>query len=337
MSLVSRTVRKLGPLGGYALARRLCRKQPRILMYHRFSNPPVKNWTSPAFFEEQVKHIRKHYRPFTLAGLLQYADRHGQMPENAVVITVDDGYRDFYEYAFPILRKHGVPATLFATTGFVDKRLWLWPDKLTWLLNNARQVTIDVTFGSTALTTDRTCEGLFEQYWQPLIAHGLSIPDSEKHIFIGSLANALGLKIPDVIPEEFAPISWAQLRELEANGIEVGGHTVTHPTLGQVTEAQAREEIFGCRDELVEQLGAKPRTFCYPNGQPSDFQDFLLPLVEHAGFLGAVTAFPDAKGTTERFAMRRHVGGDDMFQFNKAVSGVELLGHRLRGDVRSMG
>ncbi len=336
MSLVSKTVRKLGPLGGYALARQLCRKQPRILMYHRFSDPPVKDWASPVRFEEQVKQIRKHYRPFSLVGLVQYAERYGRMPEHAVVITVDDGYRDFYDYAFPILHKHGVPATLFVTTGFVDGRLWLWPDKVTWLLKNARRVTADATFGAVTLTTGQSCGHLSNECWQPLITHGLSIPDQEKHAFITDLANVLGLELPDTIPEEFAPVSWEQLRELEAAGIEVGGHTVTHPTLGQVTEAQAKEEIFGCRDELVVQLGDKPRTFCYPNGQPSDFQDFLLPLVERAGFLGAVTAFPDANGTNERFAMRRHVGGDNMFQFNKAISGVEYLGHRVRGNIQNL-
>lgn len=336
MSLVSKTVRKLGPLGGYALARQLCRKQPRILMYHRFSDPPVKDWASPARFEEQVKLIRKHYRPFSLVGLVQYAVRYGQMPEHAVVITVDDGYRDFYDYAFPVLHKHGVPATLFVTTGFVDGRLWLWPDKVTWILRNASQVTGDAQFGSVTFRATQPCENLFDTYWQSLIEHCLSISDDEKHVFIADLAGVLGLKLPDAAPEEFAPISWEQLRELETAGIEVGGHTITHPTLGQVTEAQARNEIYGCRDELIAHLGDKPRTFCYPNGQPSDFQEFLLPLVEQAGFLGAVTAFPDASGTSQRFAMRRHVGGDDMFQFFKAISGVEYLGHRVRGNIQRL-
>lgn len=336
MSLVSRTVRKLGPLGGYALARQLCRKQPRILMYHRFPGPKTNGGGGSDFFEKQVMYIRKRYQPFTLAGLIQYAEQHGNMPEHAVVITVDDGYRDFYDYAFPILRKHGVPATLYATTGFVDGRLWLWPDKVTWLLENARQVTADSQFGSATFRATQSCENLLGIYWQPLITHGLSIPDNEKHVFISDLASVLGLDLPDAIPEEFAPVSWDQLREIEAAGIEVGGHTVTHPTLGQVTEEQARDEIFGCRDELIEYLGEKPRTFCYPNGQPSDFQDFLLPMVEEAGYLGAVTAFPDSKGIGSRYAMRRHACGDNQYQFHKAVSGVEYLGHRVRGKVQNV-
>lgn len=336
MSLVSRTVRKLGPLGGYAVARQLCRKQPRILMYHRFPDSKTSKGNDPGFFEKQVVHIREHYQPFTLAGLIQYAEQHGKLPVHAVVITVDDGYRDFYDYAYPILKKHGVPATLYVTTGFVDGRLWLWPDKVTWLLKNAQQVIEDAQFGPVMFHAAQSCESLDDDLWQPLIEHGLSIPDYEKHAFISDLATVLGLELPDTVPEEFAAINWKQLKELEAAGIEVGGHTVTHPTLGQVTEAQARDEIFGCRDELIAHLGDKPRTFCYPNGQPSDFQDFLIPLVEQAGYLGAVTAFPDSRGIRDRYAMRRHACGDNEFQFYKAVSGVEYLGHRVRGEMQNV-
>lgn len=336
MSLISKTVRKLGPLGGYALARKLCRKQPRILMYHRFPDSRLNAGLGSEFFERQVRYIREHYQPFTLAGLIQHAEQHGAMPEHAIVITVDDGYRDFYDVAFPILKKHGVPATLYATTGFVDGRLWLWPDKVSWLLENARQITADAKFGSVMFHAQQTCENLSDTFWRPLIAHGLSIPDDQKHRFIAELASVLGLELPNTIPEQFAPVSWEQLREIEDVGIEVGGHTVTHPTLGQVTEAQAREEIFGCRDELVEHLGDRPRTFCYPNGQPSDFQEFILPLVEQAGYLGAVTAFPDSRGIESRYAMRRHSCGANEYQFFKAVSGVEYLGHRVRGEIQNV-
>src|SRR5690554_865494 len=334
MKLFSKTIRTLGPWGGYQLARQICRNQPRILMYHRFSNPPVKDWASPKYFEQQVRHIKENYNSFSLAGLMQYKREHGHMPRHAVVITVDDGYRDFYHYAYPILKKYQVPATLFVTTDFVDRKLWLWPDKITWLLNQVDRIPETIKIGA-------FCSGAgpvnFETrpfYWQQWINHSLSLPDPEKHSFIDQLASKLGKVFPLSIPPEFEPVTWGELLEMQDNGIEIGGHTVTHPSLGRVTESQAREEIFGCRDALNERLGDRYRTFCYPNGQPSDFRAFLPGLVQEAGFLGAVTAFPDAYGTRDPLLMRRHVSGDDMFQFLKSVSGVELVGLRLRKDVR---
>ncbi|MGC8119098.1 polysaccharide deacetylase family protein [Marinobacter sp. VGCF2001] len=334
MGLFSKTIRTLGPWGGYQLARQICRTQPRILMYHRFSNPPVKDWASPKYFEQQVRHIKENYNSFSLVGLMQYKREHGHMPRHAVVITVDDGYRDFYHYAYPILRKYQVPATLFVTTGFIDRRLWLWPDKITWLLSQVDRIPEAIKIGSFRSGAGEVNFETRPLYWKQWIHHALSLPDVEKHFFIDQLASGLGKTFPDSIPPEFEPVNWLELSEMQDNGIEIGGHTVTHPSLGRVTKSQAREEIFGCRDALNARLGGRCRTFCYPNGQPSDFRDFLPGLVQEAGFLGAVTAFPDAFGTREPMLMRRHVSGDDMFQFFKSVSGVELIGLRLRKEVR---
>lgn len=334
MGLLSKSIRKLGPVGGYELARQICRNQPRILMYHRFSASPVKGCASPEFFEQQVGHIRERYNPYSLVGLMKYHREHGRMPSHAVVITVDDGYRDFYEYAFPILQRHGVPATLFATTGFIERRLWLWPDKVTWMLKRLPHINQEFTLGSITIKAGDINDARRSEIWKQLIGYCLSLPDQDKHEFILSLASELGVAFPSEIPEAFAPLSWDELKEMQEAGIEIGGHTVTHPSLGRVTKSQARDEILGCRNALNQNLGQQERTFCYPNGQPSDFQEFLPDQVRKAGFLGAVTAFPDALGISDRYLMRRHVSGDDMFQFYKAVSGVELLGHRLRREYR---
>jgi peptidoglycan/xylan/chitin deacetylase (PgdA/CDA1 family) len=332
MSFFSKVVRSVGPFGAYALARHLCRNQPRILMYHRFQPGDGID----GFFERQIRHIKQRYQPFSLVGLLDYMDKHGTVPKHAIVVTVDDGYQDFYRLAFPVLKKHGVPATLFATTGFIDGRLWLWPDKVTWILKHAEKIPANTKVGPVVMNAGLSGQDIIGHYWQPLIDHALSVPDQEKHELIRSLAASLEVNLPDQAPDKYAPCSWSELSEMQSVGIEIGGHTVTHPTLGQVTSEQAQAEIFGCRDDLNEHLGEKVRTFCYPNGQPSDFQDFLLPMVQESGFSGAVTAFPDSKGIKERFAMRRHACGDDDFQFRKAVSGVEYLGQRVRGNAQNV-
>lgn len=336
MGVVSKFVRTFGPLGGYSFARALCKNEPRILMYHRFASPPVKGWTSPEYFEQQVRYIKENYNAFSLVGLMQHQRDTGKLPSHAVVITVDDGYRDFYEYAFPILKKYKVPATLFVTTGFIAQDLWLWPDMITWLLRQSTSVP-EINLGDLFLSSGVLNSSTYGEYWQKIVDYSLSLPDQDKHKFIADLASLLGHDLPSRIPAEYAPVALEELREMQSHGIEIGGHTVTHPSLGRVTEAQAYDEILGCREYLNQQLGCHERTFCYPNGQPSDLQPFLPRIVKEAGFLGAVTAFPDSKGARNPYLMRRHVSGDNSFQFYKAVSGVELLGHKFRGVVRLTG
>jgi peptidoglycan/xylan/chitin deacetylase (PgdA/CDA1 family) len=330
MSAGSRAVRTAGKYGLYQVARWLTSGQPRILMYHRFTDEPGGGEVSRDNFRKQVAYIRRYYHPMTLETLCGYLESEERVPRNAIVITVDDGYRDFYDIAWPVLREYSVPATLFATTGFISGDLWLWPDKITWLLDNANKNSSAFQWQS-LVVKENELKTDARRVWKRLIDFLLSVPDEEKHQVIAALASTWSLEPPDQAPERFAACSWDQLRQLQAAGIEIGGHTVTHPTLGRVSDEQAKRELSECWSRIEQELGRKPCSFCYPNGMPGDFSADLMKLVEDSGFRCAVAAFSDSTGMKHRFALRRHSGGDSWFQFSKAISGVELIGHYLRG------
>jgi peptidoglycan/xylan/chitin deacetylase (PgdA/CDA1 family) len=299
-------------------------------MYHRFSQSPKPGCVSQQRFREQVAYIKKFYQPMTLQALVECLFEKRQVPRNAIVITVDDGYRDFHDVAWPILKELDVPATLFATTGFIDGALWLWPDKITWLMAQLSGPNPGFRFGDFSMDAGEVNKHP-RKAWQRIINHLLSVPDPEKHEFIDALATAWGIQIPVTAPDEYAACSWSELADMQNHGIEIGGHTVTHPTLGQVSRDQALAEIQGCMSMLAERLPQGPSSFCYPNGMPSDFSAELMALVEEAGFHCAVAAFADKAAMNYRYALRRHSGGEGWFQFYKAVSGVEYLGNLLRG------
>lgn len=330
MRRVSAFFRWAGPKGLYQFARLLNRKQPRILMYHRFSSQVREGFTSAAAFHAQVRHIKRYYHPLTTAQLVRCLFQGEKLPDNAVVITVDDGYQDFYQVAYPILKALEVPATLYVTTGFVDGRLWLWPDQVRWLLSQADHSQPSLHRGPVHIPSGPLPTRVQHRLTSELTAYLLTLDDELKHREIQSLADDLGLGLPVSAPEAYQAVSWQQLVELQQAGIEVGGHTLTHPSLGRVSAVQAQAEIAGCQAELQQHLGCAERTFCYPNGQPSDFSSALKPMVRDAGFTGAVLAFPDAAGLGERYALRRHGSGENNFQFHKAISGWEFLGKRLR-------
>ena len=150
---------------------------------------------------------------------------------------------------------------------------------------------------------------------------------------ISKMAKALYLDLPCQAPEEYAGATWQQLKEMQDAGIEIGGHTMTHPSLGCVDDRAARNEILGCMTELKSCLGVRPRTFCYPNGTASDFTPELKTIVREAGFKGAVLAYPDAADARDRHALQRHSAGEGRFQFQKAITGMELIGLKLRAAV----
>lgn len=334
MIVKSDLVRVLGRLGGYSVAKALSRSEPKILMYHRFSEVPRQGRCQQQVFRRQVQHIKRHYRPISLIELATLIKNGAAVPANSIILTIDDGYRDFFDIAYPVLRQEEVPATYFVTTGFINRDLWLWTDQVAWLLNQGFSLSEKVRLESFELPAGDYADQKLQLFQKWLSEFLLSVPDEVKHSCIEKLSKILGRRLPEESPPEYSAVTWAQLEEMQDKGIEVGGHTVTHPSLGRVDYAQAEREIFGCMKDLSRNLGDRPRTFCYPNGMPSDFQAFLPKLVSEAGFQGACVAFSDSLSCSDRFAMRRHSSGNNWFQFEKAVSGLEYLGHRFRRSVK---
>lgn len=327
MSRISRLVRVVGNHGGFHLARALTKDQPRILMYHRFSEHGEAGLPSRKLIRDQFQYVAKYFRPITLSQMVGELFEDGSVSPNTVAITVDDGYQDFYDVAWPVAKELKVPLTLFVTTGFVNGDLWLWPDKVSWILTHRPPNTPLISVGGLELDA-RLLRDDPTSVWQQLIQHMLMIPDIEKHQLIEELSVTWGVSLPNLPPVEYSACTWDQLLEMQSDGLEVGGHSVTHPSLGQVDESQARGEIFDCMHMLNEKLGNRARSFCYPNGMPNDYSVDIANIVRKAGFSCAVTAFADMRGVSRRYALRRHAGSADWFQFYKSISGIEFLGHR---------
>lgn len=336
MSLKSRVIRTLGPLGGYALVRRLTRHDPRILMYHRFSETLRDGFVSAETFEKQIRYIKKHLNPIALSVLVKCLKNQEPLPFHSIVITVDDGYHDFYDIAFPVLKKYGVPATVYVTTGFVDGNLWLWTDQIRWLLDQIEVIPSEIRLSGSRMISAGPIWQSRDQLWQQIIDGLLSMSDDEKHHWIEEFSELLGLVLPSRAPKEYAAMSWEQLQCMQASGlIDIGGHTVTHPSLGQVEGEQLRYEIQHCFAELTEHLGSRHRQFCYPNGQPQDFNPMVTTAVSEGGFASAVVAYQDSLALEDLFALRRHTSSENSFQFMKAVNGVERLSRRIRPEIRT--
>jgi peptidoglycan/xylan/chitin deacetylase (PgdA/CDA1 family) len=326
---ISALVKIAGQVGGYSFARMITSRQPRILMYHRFSRDEANGCVSAAQFEEQVRYLDKHFNLVTVSEIANGLYEGGALPANSIAITVDDGYRDFYEVAWPILRKYGVPATFYVATGFVNDDLWLWPDQLRYLLERAPKEAGEYDFGLFQVSTPLSTQELGGEFWR-IVQVFLVADNVQKIEALADMSNRWAVPIPQQAPDDYASVSWGQLKEMQNEGLEVGGHTVTHPSLARVSLADARKEILGAAEAIRENLGEGVRSFCYPNGTPEDFVGEQVPLVQEAGFSCAVVAFADKNEHAQRYAMRRHSSSSDQFQFLKAVNGIELLGFKAR-------
>ena len=309
------------------LSRHLSSRIPRILVYHRFGND--ERCTSPEGFERQLRHLKEHFNVVHQSRLVDALNGGERLPSNSLVLTVDDGYADFYHVAFPLLRRYEMPCTFFVTTNFISGRKWLWPDKITWILSGRDrfpdlEVTNEIIPGG-----DRT---QVERLWTQILVRLQKVDSEQVDAHLDDIARQLGLIIPEQPVADFEPCNWTQLAEMEASGlIEIGGHTRNHPILSRLRADKLSDEIGGCLEDINSNLGARPRSFCYPNGKPADFNGAVREAAVEAGFISACTAFYDGEHLDDIFALRRFSASDDFAQFHKAATGLQYWGAKILG------
>jgi len=321
MSLNQFIYRLAKPLGGLTVARYLTRSHPRIFMYHRITPPGSNKGISVDIFRKQMKIVKRSFNAMTLNDLMEAHDN-GHTPENAVVITFDDGYHDFTDYAFPVLRELEIPATLFVTTGFALGELWLWPDQIRYAIETTTVTKITLPDFSGSLDI----AGLPDQCWHRIADHCMTIPNSRKLDLIDTLYELLGLERPVKAPEAYRPVSWEQIRAMVRQGLEVGSHSHSHPILTQLVDDELHRELVTSRQVIREQLDFDPPAFCYPNGQRSDFDSKVQLAVCNAGYDYAIAAFLGKQPLADRWAIARYSASPNVSEFEKNVYGFTFLG-----------
>lgn len=244
------------------------------LNYHRVgvagSSPYDRGlWSaSVEAFDRQVAWLKAScdvIRPRELPAAMK--DRKGRF----LLITFDDGYRDNYSDAFPVLRRHGVPATFFITTGFLDKPRLAWWDEVAWLIRSSHREQID--FRPWMAEPIRLSETTRERSIRTVQLVFKSLSGNRTEEFLGALAEATGSgRFPGRDASEMW-MTWDMVREMDEAGMEIGGHTVNHPILSRLPADEQLREIRESVERLRTELGSPVRAFSYPNGDRGSFND----------------------------------------------------------------
>ena len=232
-----------------------------ILLYHSISRGRPDPWdlcVAPELFAQQVQLLRDRYGVVSL-GELRSALARNELRTRTVALTFDDGYRDNLVVAKPLLEEHGLPATVFVTTGYVGSSRDFWWDELE-------------SFSASAGVASR-------ELWEELQALA--------HEQRAERLDALWASINVPRPESSLPLSADELQCLANGGlVTLGAHTVTHPHLASLPLPAQRHEIEASKAYLAEIANCPVKDFSYPHG---DFSQETLALVQSAGFETACT------------------------------------------------
>ena len=316
-----------------------------ILMYHRVlgSENNRGNHFLPGMvtledtFEKQMKYLKEHCGVISLDALIGFLTNNKKPPPGCIIITFDDGWRDNYLFALPVLKKYGLPATIFLCTDFVGTSKMFWFQA------------VDLVLQSGALTPRRMTDILNRlEEFSPV----------EKKAIVRSLASteAFVEKLKGVKPELQEKIvramtgesyiqtgetpnrrwmlNWEEIEEMGRNQIDFGSHANSHRILTHLNVAEIEEELIRSKRTIEEKTKKQVSSLAYPNG---DYTPQIRELVKEAGYLGACAAGRTSKGRDEidRFALPRigiHEGmsAGVRGKFSKALFACRVAGLLIR-------
>ena len=273
------------------------------LMYHRITGPgDFFPGVSIDNFRRQMRWIRTHCNPVWPEDVRRAArDAHRARPP--VVVTFDDGYRDFHDRAYPVLRELDIPAVVFLATDFMDRGGVLWTERLEWAVLRTRRRSLPRLWqsGRAFRLTDEWSRRAFVADARH---HMKEAADEERQRWLGELLAAAAVEEPhEALGRQM--LTWDEVRRC-ADGTRFGGHSHTHPILSRLAEDAMDLEIATCRDRIAAETGRTPACFAYPNGRAGDFNEATRRCVARHGFDLAFSTIPGVNTEdTDAFALRR--------------------------------
>jgi peptidoglycan/xylan/chitin deacetylase (PgdA/CDA1 family) len=319
-----------------AWSRRMHRKPVCILMLHGFTDCPNPSGIGNTEgihmpiqdFEAICRLLASDYHVVSLDRVIESLDTGEPLPPNPVVLTFDDGYLSNYELAFPVLRRHGLPGTIFATTNFVDGRQWMWWDRLEYALGHTPLASARLTVGASFVPCSLRDREERREAFRHLLPLVKALPQEDVDATVSEVEQALRCSLAACSrpPRIYLPFDWDQAREMTASGlVAIGGHTHTHLILGRCRPETARGELLRSKERLHHELGAEAPHFAYPNGHgdSGDHTPWTRDLVIAAGYRSALTTDLGRNAAdADRFRLRRFGTGNTPAYTDAMASGL---------------
>lgn len=262
-----------------------------VLNHHRIGDPAVSPLdrgvysSSADALDEQLRVLGREADIVAPADIASVFDR---PPGRYVLITFDDGYRDNYEAALPVLQVHGVRATFFVTTGFIGTTRLAWWDEIAWMIRgSARPHMAPGRWFDAPLPLGDAAEATIAL----ALARYKTLPGSDGEAFLDDLAELTGTGRANAAAGESVWMTWDMVRAMHETGMEIGGHTVDHPVLARLPEVDQRREIAGSHERIAAEIGVAPTQFAYPVGGRDAIGAVTRRLVAEAGFAHAFSFY----------------------------------------------
>ncbi len=280
-----------GATTALSMFRQACLRDLTILTYHRIWDIEDVNRfpydielisTSTTEFRWQMEYVRRHFTPITFATLGRILDGEVPAPRRPLIVTFDDGFEDNFRLAFPILQSLSVPATMFVSTDYIGSAKTFWFDQLAHLLLTAPDGHIEISglvdpLQLTDIASRRAavCR---------LLSHAKQVSNEIRLTIVADLHRRLKCDEAKSATELSRPMTWDNVREMAAAGIEIGSHTVRHPNLARIPADELQAELMDSKRSIETHLDRPVTTISYPFGKSYAVNADVCDAARRAGY-----------------------------------------------------
>ncbi|MET0061928.1 MAG: polysaccharide deacetylase family protein [Candidatus Thiodiazotropha endolucinida] len=312
---------------GYILKKKLSNKTV-ILTYHRvlpvnlrdksFSHQAI--MVDPANFDMHLSVICEYFKVIDTRVLLNG----NKECKPRCLITFDDGWRDNYEYAYPILMKYNCPAIVFVPLDYISTKKTFWQEKLGYLMWHASK--LDSNKSRALLNKygiDEICKSEGSKKQSAIINYVRSLK-ARTYKQLEEIKQEL-LEIVDYGDGSYVDkhMTWDQIRELDKNGIEIGSHACSHKILTELAREEVIAELEKSKTSIENNLQAVVKSIAYPNG---DYNDVIGDVARSEGYMyGFGTEFGHVDESSNRYNLKR-ININDTVADSKPIFLATLIG-----------
>jgi peptidoglycan/xylan/chitin deacetylase (PgdA/CDA1 family) len=286
-----------------------------ILLYHRIVDENSRYLNKSAVvhhhikdFKREIPYFKRNFQILSMDEVVSHMKLGKGFRRPSMAITFDDGYLDNYTLAYPILKKHRVPATIYLTTGFIGTPDKIWTEQIGLALLETKKD----YFNCSSILEDKTIsiktKGEKEQAYSK-ISKALKLrPDDERRELLQKLLERL--EVNEKLGRHFGErvmLNWDEVQEMRKDGITIGSHSHTHPILSRMPIQKAKDEILNSKKVVEKNVNIEVKHFSFPNGREEDFSEELRDYCREIGFESTCSVIYGANDASEGnvFALKR--------------------------------
>ncbi|MBF0571576.1 MAG: polysaccharide deacetylase family protein [Candidatus Omnitrophica bacterium] len=320
-----------------------------ILMYHGFTDEKsfkgIENYHGKHLhidkFKEQVRYLKKYYHIIKLEEFISCLVDPKPVPSSLVVITMDDGYRSNFTLAYPVLKEFAVPATIFLTTNFIDKKEYLWTDRIEFALNGTAEKYLEIVLDNNVYSYNLSDFRQKQLTDRDIKSKLRKLPVVPRDAVIEDIENKLKQKLQGPNPPAmYAPLERKDVMEMvRSNLVSVGSHTCSHVVLSACLQDMMKDQLLDSKKYIEELTEKACAIFSYPNGATGDFNELSKRILKDSGYKCALTTIIGTNNAySDIFELKRlnlHNDGDltgfictlsSLGRFLRKIKNADLFG-----------